>query len=312
MTRLIVTALALTLTGCATTSGDAQRVSLAALATPAAATAKATPTPPARCTDPTASLRPRSGPIAAGSFMDRIRRRGSLVAGVDQNSLRLAYLRPSTGRIEGFEVDLVREIARALFGDPNRIELRAVTTSQRESMVRSGKVDIVVDAMTINCDRRRRVAFSTVYLDAGLRLLVPASSRARSLADLGGRRVCATAGSTTLQRIARDPSHPIPYPVAQRTDCLVELQQGRVDAIASDDAILLGFRAQDPNTKLIGPALEDEPYGMAIDKRHPEFVRYVNAVLERVRGDGTWRRLHSRWLDDLAPAATPPAARYED
>lgn len=311
MTRLLVAVLAVTLVGCATTSGDAERVSLAALAT-STAVATATPTASPRCTDPTASLRPSSGPIDPGSFMDRIRRRGTLIAGVDQNSLRLAYLQPSTGRIEGFEVDLLREVARALFGDPGRLELRAITTAQRESIVRSGKVDIVADAMSINCDRRRRVAFSAVYLDAALRLLVPKSSRARSLADLGGRRVCATAASTTLRRIARDRSHPIPYRVAQRTDCLVALQQGKVDAIASDDAILLGFRAQDPNTKLIGPPLEDEPYGMAIDKRHPEFVRYVNAVLERLRRDGTWRRLSRRWLGDLAPTATAPVPRYAD
>ena len=139
---------------------------------------------------------------------------------------------------------------------------------------------------------------------------MPSDSRARSLVDLGGRRVCATPRSTTLKRIADDPSHPIPVVVPQRTDCLVALQQGKVDAIASDDAILLGFREQDPNTKLIGPRLEDEPYGMAIDKRHPEFVRYVNGVLARMRADGTWQRIYRRWLGDLAATPQPPVARY--
>jgi polar amino acid transport system substrate-binding protein len=293
MTRWLAAALVLTLAGCASTSGDAQRAALGALAVPSV-----TPTPsptPKPCTRSTPSLRPAQGPIAPGSFTDRIRRRGRLIAGVDQNSLRLAYLRPSTRRIEGFEIDL-----------------RAVTTAQRESMVRSGQVDLVMDAMSITCERLRLVAFSTAYLDAGLRLLVPASSNARRLADLGGRRVCATKGSTTLKRIAKDPSHPIPYPVSQRTDCLVLLQQGTVDAIASDDTILLGFHDQDPKTKLIGPRLEKEPYGIAIDKRHPDLVRYVNGVLERLRRDGTWQRLYRRWLSDLAASASPPPARYRD
>jgi polar amino acid transport system substrate-binding protein len=307
MTRWLAAALVLTLAGCAATSGDAQRAALGALAAPSV-----TPTPsptPKTCTRSTPSLRPVHGPIAPGSFTDRIRRRGRLIAGVDQNSLRLAYLRPSTRRIEGFEIDLLREIARAL---GTSLDLRAVTTAQRESMVRSGQVDLVMDAMSITCERLRLVAFSTAYLDAGLRLLVPASSPARSLADLGRRRVCATTNSTTLKRIAKDPSHPIPYPVSQRTDCLVLLQQGTVDAIASDDTILLGFHDQDSKTKLIGPRLEKEPYGIAIDKRHPDLVRYVNGVLERLRRDGTWRRLYRRWLSDLAASASPPPARYED
>src|SRR4051794_24943349 len=159
MTRWLAAALAVTLAGCATTSRNAQRVSLAALATPTAASITPTPTASPKCKDPTVSLRPSSGPIRAGSFMARIRHRGHLIAGLDQNSLRLAYLQPSTGRIEGFEVDVLQEVARALFGDPGRLDLRAITTAQRESMVRSGKVDIVVDAMTVTCLRRALVDF---------------------------------------------------------------------------------------------------------------------------------------------------------
>jgi polar amino acid transport system substrate-binding protein len=299
--------------GCGSTSDRAQSYAQAALATPVATAASVAPstTPTARCAHPTASLRP-TATLPRSGFMARIRRRGRLVAGVDQNTLLFGYLRPSTARIEGFEIDLVREVARALLGDPNKIELKALTTAQRLPAVQSGDVDIVVDAVTITCDRRRQVAFSTVYYDAGQRLLVRASSRVRSLADLRGKRVCATKGSTSIQRIERDPAKPIPYPVDQRTDCLVALQEGRVDAISSDDSILLGFKAQDPNTKIVGPRLADEQYGMAIDRRHPEFVRFVNGVLARLRGDGTWKAIHRRWIGPFAPTPAPPKASYED
>jgi polar amino acid transport system substrate-binding protein len=301
-------------TGCASTSDEAQQSSLVALDTPVAAAPAAPTLPPARaraCGDPTASLRPRAGANRSG-FMARIRRRGRLVAGVDQNTLLFGYLKPSTARIEGFEIDLVREIARALLGDPDKIELKAVTTTQRPGAVQSGAVDLVADAFTINCDRRRQVAFSTVYYDAGQRVLVPTGSRARGLADLGGRRVCATKGSTTIARIERDPAKPIPYPVAQRTDCLVALQQGRVDAISSDDGILLGYRAQDPNTRIVGRRLAPEPWGIAIDRSHPEFVRFVNGVLEDLRRDGRWKAIHRRWLGSVAPTPSPPRAHYRD
>jgi polar amino acid transport system substrate-binding protein len=307
---LLVAALA-TVTGCASTSDEAQRTSLSALATPVPASTPSSPSVrPGKCANRTASLRPSNAD--RGGFVARIRRRGRLIAGVDQNTLLLGYLNPSTARIEGFEVDLVREIARALLGNPNAIELKALTTAQRLPAVRSGDVDLVADAVSITCQRRREVAFSSVYFDAGQRVLVPSSSPARGMRDLGGKRVCATRGSTTLQRIERDPAKPVAFPVAQRTDCLVALQEGRIDAISSDDAILLGLRAQDANTKIVGRRLADEPYGIAIARDHPELVRFVNGVLEELRRDGRWKAIHRRWLGGLAPTPSPPAARYSD
>jgi polar amino acid transport system substrate-binding protein len=245
--------------------------------------------------------------------MRRIERRGRLVVGVDQNTLLFAYLNPFTGQIAGFEVDLLREVAAAIFGDPNRIEFKAVTTAERLPYVESGRVDIVADAVTITCARLQEVAFSTVYYDAGQRLLVPKSSRARSLADLRGKRVCATIGSTSLQNITSTFYDIVPYPVPERTDCLVALQEGKVAAVASDDAILLGFAAQDPYTKLVGPRITDQPYGMAISRRHPDFVRFVNGVLAHVRADGTWARLYRKWLGVVTgTSAPPPTPRYRD
>ena len=115
----------------------------------------------------------------------------------------------------------------AVSGDPRKIEFKAITTAQRLPYVQQGRVDVVADAVTIRCDRLKDVAFSTVYYDAGQRILVPKASSARGIGDLGHKRVCATVGSTALQNIAASRSHPIPYPVAQRTDCLVALQEGR-------------------------------------------------------------------------------------
>jgi polar amino acid transport system substrate-binding protein len=252
--------------------------------------------------------------MPAGSFMEKIKRRGYLIAGVNSGFLGFGYLNPFTGRIEGFEIDLAREVARAIFGDTkNRLQLRALTVPERIPSVQRGTVDIVVDAVTITCMRRQQVDFSTVYYDAGQRVLVPISSKARGLQDLGGKRVCASAQSAPIPVIERQPSHPIAVGAPQAIDCLVYLQQGRVDAISTDDSILLGFRAQDPYTKIVGPRVADVPYGMAISKVHPEFVRFVNGVLARIRRDGTWRRIYAHRLGPLthSPTPAPPTAEYE-
>ena len=319
----------LALTGCAVLAllgcGGVSEQALHASATAfESQQAHATPSPPitppnSKCGDPTASLRPHGplpapGKMPAATFMRTIQDRGRLIVGVDQNSLLLGYLNPLNGQIEGFDIDMLHQVAKALLGNPNAIEFKAISSAQRVPMVESESVDIVADAMTINCERAKHVAFTAVYYDAGQRILVPSNSRVRGVRDLTGRRVCATVGSTSIENIRRLAPKAIPYSVPLRTDCLVALQEGKVDAISTDDAILDGFRAQDPYTKIIGPRLSVEPYGMAINKRHADFVRFVNAVLERERTDGTWASIYKRWLGRVAhaPAPLPPQPHYRD
>ena len=304
------------LAGCGSSSDRAQRLTLAALgvkASPPAASVASSASPP--CGDVTASLRPPAAmpvprAMPGGSFMARIVLRGYLIAGVDQNTLLFAYFNPLDRQPEGFEIDLLHELARAIFGDPSRIEFKAITTAERIPAVQDGTVDVVADAVTTTCQRRQKVDFSTVYFDAGQRVLVRSDVAVSTVKDLAGKRVCATINSTSIQNIERLVPRAIRAPVAQRTDCLVALQQGRVDAITSDDAILLGFQAQDPYTKIVGARLEDEPYAMAISQRHPDFVRFVNGVLSQMRADGAWRSIYSRWLGRFARTPAPPTAHY--
>jgi polar amino acid transport system substrate-binding protein len=307
---------ALALAGCGSSTDRPLRATLAALEiTPAHVTTSRAALSKTKCGDVTASLRPPAvmptpGAMPADSFMGRIQRRHYLIAGVDQNTLLFAYFNPRRRRLEGLEIDLVRQLAKAIFGDPSHVRFKAITPAQRLPAVENGSVDVVVDAVTITCERRKEVDFSTVYFDAGQKVLVPLSSRARSIRDLAGKRVCAAIGSTTIATLAQRRPRVVPYGVPQRTDCLVALQEGLVDGISSDDAILLGFKAQDPATKIIGGRFAPEPYGMAISKAHPDFVRFVNGVLARLRTDGTWRSIYRRWLGRLARVPSPPAPHY--
>jgi polar amino acid transport system substrate-binding protein len=260
--------------------------------------------------DPTASLRPAGPPrVTSGSFMAKIRARGYLIAGVDPGTYHFGFISPLSGQFEGFDIDMLHAIAKAIFGDPSKIEFRSITDAQRKTAVRSGSVDIVAHTMIITCDRLKTLDFSTVYIDTGQRVLVPKNSTVKSMADLGGQKVCATKGSYSLAYVAVAPSHPIPVAVPYWTDCLVLLQQGDVAAISTDAAILTGLAAQDPGTKLVGPQFTNDRYGLAISKRHPDFVRFVNAVLAQMRTNGQWAASYGRWIGTPAPA--PPKARYQ-
>lgn len=244
--------------------------------------------------------------------MRTIQDRGYLIAGVNAGAYKFGYLNPTSGQIEGFEIDLVRALAGAIFGDPSRYRLVALSVPQRIPFVQDKRVDIAVDAITITCYRKTQVDFSTVYYGAQQRVLVPSSSKATDISAFSGQRVCASAQSTPIQVMDALSAPPKPLGLPQAIDCLVYLQEGRVPAISTDDSILLGFKAQDPNTRIIGGSLYPVPYGMAVNKAHPEFVRFVNGVLAKLRADGSWRAIYDRWLGGIR-GSNPvlPPAQYE-
>ena len=261
----------------------------------------------AACNPKASSLRPAGPPqVTSGSFMAKIRARGFLIAGVDQSTYHFGFLNPLDGQIEGFDIDMIRAAAQAIFGNPDKVQFKAISDAQRIPDVLSGAADIVAHTMTITCARLQQVDFSSVYFDAAQRVLVLKNSTAQSLAGLAGQQVCATTGSDSLNVIAA--ARAIPVAVPYWTDCLVLLQQGDVAAISTDDSILTGLAAQDPWTKLIGPRLTDEPYGLAISRQHPDFVRFVNAVLAQLRTNGRWAASYAHWIGTPVPA--PPPAQY--
>jgi polar amino acid transport system substrate-binding protein len=316
---LLVVCAAAALAGCATVSDRAQDRSLAALLTEEPAPLEVDhpkADPGCRRGDiksAAPSPLPRPGHMPRATFMRTIQRRkpGKLIVGVDQNSLGLGYYDPDTRRMVGFDIEVVREVARAIFGDPHRIVFKAMSTQQRVSAVEDGDVDIVASAFSISCTRIKRVRFSSVYLRTQQKLLVTEKSKVSSLSDpdLLHKKVCATLDSTSLERLDLEKPRIIPDPVKLRPDCLVLLQEGAVSAITSDDAILIGFRQQDPQTKIVGGCLQIERWAMAINKAHPEFVRFVNGVLARMRRDDTLARLRKKWLKGITPPTDAEAAK---
>lgn len=266
--------------------------------------------------DREASLRPgpqpAPGAMPPGSTMAAIAERGRLVVGVDQNTNLFGARNPSSGQLEGFDIDLAREIARAILGDPGRIDLRVVDARQRESALQSGQVDVVVRTYSITCERKQSVAFSTVYYYANQRILAAKGSGIDSAAALSGKRVCAVEGTTSLSRLFELAPRPTVLSATTWTDCLVMLQQGQVDAISTDDVVLSGLEMQDPNVEVGGESMGVEPYGVGIKKENSDLVRFVNGVLGRIRDDGTWERLYEAHLRSLGPSPGPPAPRYQD
>ncbi|GAA2880014.1 ABC transporter substrate-binding protein [Actinoplanes cyaneus] len=269
------------------------------------------------CT-PRASLRPPAtmpapGKMPAGSTMAKIAARGRVIVGVDQNAYLFGFRDPATGDLAGFEIDMARAVAKAIFGDPEKVQFLAITTADRIPVIQDGRADLVIRTMTMNCERWQQISFSTEYLASRQRLLVRRGSGIKEFADLANRKVCATRGSTSIRTIAAQPSKPVPVATDSTLDCLVMLQQGQVDAVSTIDVLLAGLAAQDPTTEVVGSPVSDEPSGIGIAKGSPDLVRFVNGALEQIRADGTWAGSYQRWLSAaLGPVPAPPKPVYQD
>ncbi|MYV74438.1 transporter substrate-binding domain-containing protein [Streptomyces sp. SID1046] len=268
------------------------------------------------CQDPEASLRPSD---VDGATIARIKAAGKLVAGVDQNSFRWGYRNQTAegSRLDGFDIDLVKAIAKDILGDENAVIYRAIPTSQRIPALQEGRVDIVVRTMTINCKRLEDVAFSTAYFEAGQQVLVPKSSPITGYdTSLKDRRICVASGSTAEAALKAQSYGSAPVTVANQLDCLVRLQLGEVDGIITDNALAAGQAAQDPSVRLVGSPFTREFYGVAMNKDASDLVRRVNKVLENYRaggGESPWMKAYLKHLQPVLPGVTaPPAPKYRD
>ncbi len=303
---------------CASTSDRAATDAINSLRSETTTSSTTTPTttnPPAQCDDPTASYRPQGplpppGQMPAGTYMRTIQDRGRLKVGVDENTLFFSYLDPLSGGFKGFEIDLAHELARAIFGNPDAIEFIPVVTKQKVPFVKKGLVDATISVVSMTCDRWRDAAFSSVYYEAYQQILVRKDSTVHGKADLPGKRVCVTRGSSSEKYLNDKIPEAKPRPVETRTDCLVALQEGRVDAVLLPSSILAGLEAQDPTTTLLPEHLQTQPYGIPIALNHPEFVVFVNTLLERWRADGTLARLELQLPENMR--TVPPAPKYRD
>ncbi|WNF27064.1 glutamate ABC transporter substrate-binding protein [Streptomyces sp. C11-1] len=280
------------------------------------------------CTEPEASL-PPSG--ADGPNIAKIKARGKLIAGVDQNSFRWGYRNPANGELEGFDIDLVRAVAEDVLGDPDAVIFRAIPTNQRIAALESERVDVVVRTMTINCKRLEQVSFSTAYFQAGQQVLAPKESAITGYdASLKGKRVCSAEGSTAYEALEKESFGAVykdefdgterdrdRLTVPNQLDCLVRLQLGEVDAIVTDNALAAGQAAQDPAVELKGKApFTTEYYGVATKKGADDLVARVNKVLVDYRAGGrnsAWMTSYDKWLATGLPGITaPPAPKYRN
>ena len=239
--------------------------------------------------------------------MYALQTKGKIRVGALQNDIPFAT-RDSRGIYAGFEVDLARELAKAIFGPQQDvdsvIEWVSVDRSTGASALTSLQADVVIARLVATDERRAVIDMSDPYFVSGERILVSSTTDdIKDLPDLDTKTVCVQRGSGVGDHV--DEANPSARTLELDTyaSCLGALKAGQVDAIGADEQLLWNLVRENPDSKLVGGLLTTERYAIGVKKHASDrqgFVPFLNTWLAGVIRDGTWGRLYAQHITPLS------------
>ena len=230
----------------------------------------------------TQETQPEVEEFGADTTMGQIQEAGKLRVGVKYDVPPFGFENPDSGEVEGFDVDISREVADRLGVD---LELTEAITDNRIPFLQDERVDMIASTMTITTDRDAEIDFSTPYFIAHGRILVPGDSDIAGVDDLAGKRVCTALGSTyeaTLKEQAPDAKLDL---VDSYSECYELIQNGAGDMIIQDDSL-----------KMVGDELTTEPYGLGFTEGETDMQEFADGVLNDLFESGRWTELYDKWV----------------
>ncbi|MEV6670240.1 glutamate ABC transporter substrate-binding protein [Streptomyces sp. NPDC051162] len=240
--------------------------------------------------------------------------RGHLVVGAKEDQPYLGEKDPATGVYSGYDIEIAKMMSASLGFDPRTIRFRTIASANRETALQNGQIDYYVGTYTINDLRKRQVGFAGPYYIAGQSLLVRKDEKGiDGPQDLAGKKVCSAAGSTPLQRIQRDYPKAIAVAYDTYSICVDNLLSLQVDAVTTDDTILMGFAAKAPDElRMAGKPFSKEPYGIGVPRGDTALRFALDDAIEAHEKNGDWKKAYDATLGlSGVPAPPPPAVdRY--
>jgi glutamate transport system substrate-binding protein len=237
--------------------------------------------------------------LADSPTYDRMVERDGVIVGVKNDQPGLGFEDVTTGERTGFDVDIARWIAASLGFDEDQITYETIPSANREQAILNGDIDYYVGTYSITDSRKEQIDFAGPYFITGQGLLVAADNEdITGPDDLAGKIVCSVTGSTPLQRIRDEysPGDTVEYDTYSQ--CVEQLKAGSVDAITTDEAILAGYVALEPEElKIAGDPFSEERYGVGLEKGDTALKDHINALFND--GGDVWTSLFE---EHLAPA----------
>ena len=242
----------------------------------------------------------------ADDTLAKIQSSGKVVMGVRESSAPLSYTL-GDGKYTGYHVELCNNILKAI-APKATIEYTPVTSANRIPLVQNGTVDIECGSTTNNTTRQKDVAFALTTYVTEVRTAVKADSKIKSIADLDGKTVATTTGTTSvalLRKNKRGANLKFTEVYGKdHADSFLLLESGRADAFVMDDNILAGLIASSSDPKgyrITGETLNVEPIAIMIRKDDPAFKKAVDGYIRNAIKTGELNKLYDKWFMNPIP-----------
>ncbi|HTP98545.1 MAG TPA: amino acid ABC transporter substrate-binding protein [Casimicrobiaceae bacterium] len=248
--------------------------------------------------------------------LKKIKDSGTIVLGTRESSGALAYTL-GDGKYVGFHTEMAERIAKDIQKDLKmpklEVKYQPVTSQNRIPLVQNGTVDLECGSTTNNAARQKDVAFAmTTYVEEG-RIIVKANSPIKGIADLNGKTVATTTGTTSVQTLRKNKKAAnMDFKEVfgkDHADSFLLLETGRADAFVMDGQILYGLRSKAKNPKdykVLGEVLSVEPIACMMRKDDPTFQAAVNKSIQAMVKSGELAKMYDKWFIKPIPPANQP------
>lgn len=246
----------------------------------------------------------------SGTKMAELADSGSIKIGVKVDQPGIGFQEPGADAPRGFDIEIGRILAAALGIDEDGIEWVETVSDNREPFLQKGTVDMVIASYSITDERRQVVGQAGPYYVTGQQLLVREEDKdaITSPEDTEGLKVCSVTGSTSLERMVQDyGADPVPF--STYSECVDQLENGTVDAVTTDGAILLGYAADNPDElEVVAEPFSEERYGVGYNKDEAEMCQFITDTLQEAMDDGTWAEAFEATLGEAGVETPEPPA----
>jgi len=250
-------------------------------------------------------------PVELAGTLQHAQATGKVAIGYRTSSIPFSYVATGATPI-GYSIDLCTAIVDAMADEVGRalsITWVPVTSESRTSAIQSGSVDLECGSTTNNAERRAVVAFSPIIFVSGTRLMVKRNSPIKSFRDLAGKTVVVTAGTTNeaaLRKVAAKFGIAMNIVVApDHAESYAMVETGKVDAFATDEALLYGFIAKNnahAELDVVGEFLSYEPYGIMFRKGDDQLKALIDKVFAQMAEADDFSHIYDRWFMQRLPS----------
>ena len=246
------------------------------------------------------------------STLEKIKASGTIVLGHRDASIPFSYIADNPNQPIGYAHDLQMKVVEAVKKELNMPDLKVrynlVTSQNRIPLVVNGTVDFECGSTTNNLERQKQVQFSNNFFVVGTRLLVDKAAGIKDFADLKGKPVVTTSG-TTSERLLKEYNDKNQagmniISAKDHGEAFLMLQNGRAQAFMMDDVLLAGARAtaEDPaKWEIVGTPMSFENYGCMMRKDDPAFQKVVNDAMSAVFKSDEINKMYKQWFESPIP-----------